>query len=71
MARWEQYEIWILPEGNSKRWEMVAAFSDFEVASAVAKNRTRRMRLIHSIYEENQPIEQHVLAEFGNTREQP
>ncbi len=71
MARWEQYEVWILPEGKGARWEMIAAFTDFEVASALAMRRNRQMRLIHCIYEGSRQVEQHILAEFGDTRPHP
>ena len=40
MERWEQYEVWVMPEGENPRWEMVAAFEDFEVASAKAQRFT-------------------------------
>ena len=66
MARWEQFEVWT--QNGSNRWEMIAAFSDFEVASAVARNRSSKMRLIHAIYENGKVLERDVLAEVGATR---
>lgn len=66
MARWEQFEVWT--QNGSNRWEMIAAFSDFEVASAVARNRSNKMRLIHAIYENGKVLERDVLAEVGATR---
>jgi hypothetical protein len=66
MTRWEQYEVWV---ENSDKWEMLASFGDFEVASAMARSRSSRMRLVHAIYEEGKLISQDVLAEVGITRE--
>lgn len=66
MARWEQYEVWIHDRG---KWGLIASFNDLEVASAVARNRASRVRLIHAIYEDHKLISQDVLAELGITRE--
>jgi hypothetical protein len=68
MERWEQYEIW-KPIPGSSRWELVAAFRDFDVASAVAKERVQSLRLVHAIYEGNKLAEHHVIAEIGRTRQ--
>jgi hypothetical protein len=65
MARWEQFEVWVL---NGARWNMIAAFCDFELASIVSQNRSERMRLIHTIYENGKVVEQDILAELGNVR---
>lgn len=65
MARWEQFEVWTL---NGARWEMVASFNDFELASSVARNRSSRMRLIHAVYDEGKLVEQDILAELGSPR---
>jgi hypothetical protein len=65
MARWEQFEVWVL---NGPRWTMVAAFNDFELASTVSRNRSERMRLIHTVYENGKVVEQDILAELGNVR---
>jgi len=67
MDRFEQFEIWATRPDSASRWEMVAAFADFEVASAVASRRGRRVRLVHSIYEEGKLVKQEVLAEVGDT----
>ena|SRR5215472_2473921 len=66
MARWEQFEVWVQKDN---RWEMIASFRDFEVASAVARNRASRMRLLHVVYENGRITEQDVLAELGTTRQ--
>lgn len=68
MDRFEQFEIWAPRSGNDSRWEMVAAFHDFEVASAVVARRARCVRLVHSVYEADKLVEQHVIAEVGDTR---
>ncbi len=47
---------------------MLAFFQDFEVASAVARNRSSKMRLIHTVYQDGAMIEQQILAELGTTR---
>ena len=66
MPRWEQFEVWAQ---NGAKWEMIASFSDFEVASAMARNRSTRMRLVHAVYENGKIVEQDVLAEVGTTRQ--
>jgi len=65
MAQWEQFEVWAQ---NGQRWEMIASFNDFEIASALARNRSSKMRLIHKVYENGKIVEQDVLAEVGATR---
>ena len=66
--RFEQYEIWVL---NGERWEMVSWFRDFEVASAVARGRSRRVRLIHAVYKGSKRLQEEIIAEVGDTREEP
>lgn len=68
MARFQQYEVWQMSHG---RWEFVASFLEFEVAYALTKNRTERVRLLKVTYESGAPVEQEVIAEVGVTREQP
>jgi hypothetical protein len=70
MERFEQYEIWS-PQENSARWQLIAAFHDFDVASAVASRRGRRVRLIHAVYLDGKLAEQQVIAELGSPRENP
>ena len=67
MDRWEQYEIWALASGDT-RWEFVAAFHDFDVASAVATRRGRGVRLVRAVYVDGKLAEQEVLVELGQTR---
>ena len=71
MDRFEQYEIWGLSPNSGTRWEFVAAFRDFDVASAVAARRGRGVRLVHVVYEDGKLAEQQVLAELGSIRENP
>ena len=66
MAQWEQFEVWA--QNGNNRWEMIGAFSDFELASAVARNRSSKMRLVHAVYENGKVLEKDVLAELGATR---
>jgi len=68
MARWEQYEIWVQ---NGPKWEMLASFQDFEVASSVARNRSSRMKLMLVTYEDGSVVNKDVIAELGNTRGGP
>lgn len=68
MERWEQYEIWGLDNGGT-RWEFVAAFHDFDVASAVATRRGRGVRLVHAVYADGKLAEQEVLVEVGRPRQ--
>ncbi len=65
MSRFEQYEVWELNHG---RWELVAAFRDFEIASVLAHRRTYRVRLMRVIYENGEPVQQDILTEIGATR---
>lgn len=68
MARWEQYEIWAMKAG---KWEFIAAFLDFDLASGVFRNRTYRQKLLHVVYEGNSKQQEDVLAEVGSTRVEP
>ncbi len=68
MARWEQYEIWVQ---NGSKWEMLASFQDFEIASGVARNRSSKMKLMLVTYEDGNAVSKDVIAELGNTRGEP
>ncbi len=65
MSRFEQFEVWVF---QNNRWELIAAFFDFDTASAVAANRNSRVRLIHAIYENGRVVSSDTLAEIGNIR---
>jgi hypothetical protein len=67
MANHEQYEIWV---DNHGKWERVAFFTHFDVASAVFSTRSYRQRLIHATYDDNgKKVSEETLAEIGRTRE--
>ena len=66
--RWDLYEIWVMNKG---KWEFIASFIDFDVASAVFRNRTYRQRMLHVVYEGATMVKQDVIAEVGTTREEP
>ena len=68
MPQYEQFEVWA--EKNGK-WEMVGSFADHDVASAVARNYTYRMKLVHAVYEDGKRVREDLLAELGTTRQQP
>jgi len=68
MERWEQFEIWA-PAAGSSQWQLVAAFHDFDVASAVAKGRQDSVRLIRAVYVDGKVAEQYVLLDRGKTRQ--
>lgn len=68
MAHWEQFEVWRLA---GDRWELVACFHEFDLANAVVRNRSSRVRLIHAVYDDNRVIEKEVLMELGEPREHP
>jgi hypothetical protein len=68
MARFEQFEVWAL---NGDKWELVAAFPEFEVAAAVARNRGSRVRLLRAVYEDGKLMGSEVIAEVGSTRKNP
>jgi uncharacterized DUF497 family protein len=68
MERWEQYEIWAPASGES-RWQFVAAFHDFDIASAVAKKRGTHVRLIQAKYIDGKLAEQQVILDLGKTRQ--
>jgi hypothetical protein len=50
---------------------MLASFLDFEVASAVARNRSSKMKLILATYEDSTVVAKDVIAELGATRTEP
>jgi hypothetical protein len=68
VARFEQYEVW---EFNDDRWEMVASFPDFDLANAMARRRSYRVRLVRVTYEDGKAVQQQVLTEIGATRKKP
>lgn len=69
MPRFEQYEVWV--QAEDERWEPVAMFADLELANAVAQSRPRRVRLLHTAYEDGRRVLEEVLAEIGSVRTRP
>ena len=67
MSRIEQYEVWTL---NGDKWELASVFRDFDVASAVARSRSTRVRLMYVVYD-GPVVQKQVIAEIGATREHP
>jgi hypothetical protein len=63
--RQEQYEVWV--QRGEKKWEMLCSFQDLGVASAIAKNRPSRTRLICITYEYGKMISQDLVEELGIT----
>ena len=66
VADWTDDQIWELNRG---KWELIAAFRDFDVANVLAHRRTYRVRLMHVVYEDNKPVQQDVLSDIGATRQ--
>ncbi len=65
VAELEQYEVWVFRAG---RWQMIAAFFDLDLASAVASKRNSRVKIVHALYEEGRLKDTEVIAEIGNIR---
>ena len=65
MARWEQFEIWI---SVNDKWQLAAAFAELDLATAMAKNYSGNMRLIHAVYEGDKCVQKDTLMDFGATR---
>ena len=65
MSRFDQYEVWELNRG---KWELIAAFREFDVANVLAHRRTYRVRLMHVVYEGDKKVQEDVLTEIGATR---
>lgn len=65
MNRFDQYEVWELNHG---KWELIAAFRDFDIANVLAHRRTYRVRLMHVVYEGEKKVQEDVLTEIGATR---
>lgn len=61
--RQEQYEVWV--QRSEKKWEMLCSFQDLSMASAIAKNRRNRTRLICITYEYGKMISQDLIEELG------
>lgn len=67
MAKWKQYELWVLAGEN--KWELAGVFPTTELPTAMAGARTTRARLIEVLYEGSKLLAQEVVAEIGVGRE--
>lgn len=63
MAKWKQYELWV--QKGENKWEMVGAFPDTEIPTAIAQEKKTRARLIEVLYEGEKMLGQEVIAELG------
>ena len=63
MAKWSQYELWV--QTGEKKWEMVGVFPDVEMATSLAKSRSRRARVIEVRYDGDKMLGQEIIAELG------
>ena len=68
MAQFAQFEIW---ENHGGRWEFVASFTDLDLANAIARQRSYRVRLMKVLYQDGRAVQQEVLTEIGATRQAP
>jgi hypothetical protein len=66
MARWEQYEIRV--EKSEKKWETLGLFRDVGLATAVASQRSGRVRMIEIVYENDRMVSQEIIADLGHVR---
>ena len=65
MNDWEQYEVATL---DDRHWGLLGAFPDFDVASALARTRSARIRLTRAVFAGGQRVQEEVLIDVGSTR---
>ncbi len=65
VAIFEQFEVLKL---SGDKWELVAAFSDFELANELAKQRTSNVRLVRASYDNGKRISEEVILSLGSPR---
>ncbi|HMF91599.1 MAG TPA: hypothetical protein VKL40_13225 [Candidatus Angelobacter sp.] len=63
MAKWSQFELWV--QVGEKKWEMIGVFPDAELATTLAKSRSRRARVIEVKYDGDKMLGQEVIVELG------
>jgi hypothetical protein len=63
----DQFEVWILQDHDT-HWARLGAFPDFDVAHALARTRSSRVRLVHTAFADGKEVSAVVLAEIGVTR---
>ena len=64
---WEHFEVWADKGG---KWQLIGAFAALDVANAVARNYTYRMKVVHAVFEDGKRVKEETLAQLGSTREQ-
>ena len=61
----EQFEVLTL---NGDKWELVAAFLEFDLANEVARTRTANVRLVRRTYENGKQVSEDIILDLGATR---
>ena len=65
MTRWEQFEVWAF---RDEKWQLIAWFRQFELASAMLSSRGTNVKLIHVTYENDRRVQEETLAELRGNR---
>ena len=68
MPQWEQYEVWVRA---NEGWQLICSLADKETAVALLSARKRQVRLQCVLFEASQRVEEHTIAEIGETRAKP
>jgi archaellin len=63
----EHFEVWVLQDQDT-HWARLATFPDFDVAHALARTRSSRVRLVQTAFADGKEVSAVVLAEIGATR---
>lgn len=66
VATWEQFEVY---QQDGDKWRLLGAFPDLDIAKAMARTRSTRMRLVRTVYDECSQIEQDVIADLAAVHE--
>jgi hypothetical protein len=66
MSHLEQFEVLQL---QNEKWELVAAFRDLELATAVARTRRSNIRVVRAGYEDGKKVSEEILLDLGSTRD--
>lgn len=61
----EQFEVLTL---NGGKWELVAAFREFDLANEVARTRSANVRLVRRTYENGKQVSEDIILDLGATR---
>lgn len=65
MSRVEQFEVLRL---IGERWELIGAFPQLELATAVAQSRSANVRIVRVTYEEGKKVAEDMILDLGSTR---